>query len=149
MRLYFVAFFTGAKSKQSTSNEPVKRKKDEIEKFWLRGPDLDSYGETVYQQRAHILGDDDLMHYCLDVAAQDALEKGEDACWQLLDHCDCDLVEALRIDCGDDPKAIIQELLHLTPKVEMSFAADTTVPVEKSALNQADLPATEHQALPT
>ena len=39
-----------------------------------------AYEETVYRRRAHILGDDDLMLYCFDVAAQDALEKGEDTC---------------------------------------------------------------------
>jgi hypothetical protein len=96
--------FSGARSKQSPSNEPVKRKKDEIEKLWLEGPDLDSYEETLRRLRAEILGDDWLMSYCLFVAARDAIEKGEDAYWQLLDHCDCDLVERLKVDCGDDPR---------------------------------------------
>ena len=58
------------------------------------------------------------MDYCLFVAARAAIEKGEAACRELLDHCNGDLVEALKVDCGDDPKAMVEELLRLTEGVQ-------------------------------
>ena len=62
--------------------------------------------------RDYILGDDWLMHYCLEVAGRDAIEKGEAACRELLDQCGCVFVQD-EVDRGDDPKAIIERLLVL------------------------------------
>ena len=76
-------------------------------------PNRDIYEETVYRLRSSILGDESLMLYCLEVAAHAAIESGEHACQDLLDCCDAGLVEALKVDCGDDPKAIVEEILHL------------------------------------
>ena len=48
------------------------------------------------------------------MAAAEALKKGEDSCWELLDDCDCGMPQALKDVCGDDPRAIIEEMLRLT-----------------------------------
>ena len=85
-----------------------------MEKLFLQDPNPDIYEETRRGLRDEILGDEWLMSYCLFMAGRDAIEKGDDACWELLDSCDCDLVEALKVDCGGNPKAIVKELLRLT-----------------------------------
>jgi len=75
----------------------------------------ESYEEIRRRLRDHILGDYWLMTYCLDIVGEEALGKGEDACRKLLGQCsDPALAEALKVDCGDNPKAMLRELLHLT-----------------------------------
>ena len=72
------------------------------------------YNETKYADRRDvILGDDWLMLYCLEVAGRLAIEKGDDTCRELLDNLDCALMEGLRADCGDDPKAMVEKLLGM------------------------------------
>jgi hypothetical protein len=74
----------------------------------------DICGEAAGSQREFILGDDDLMFYCLYVAAQLAIKKGDDACRALLEHCNCELEESLQAACSNNPKAMVKELLRLT-----------------------------------
>jgi hypothetical protein len=63
--------------------------------------------------RRYILGDEDLMWYCFDMAAKQSIEKGDEACRELLEHLNADCLEALRVDCGDNPKAMVTELAFL------------------------------------
>ena len=81
---------------------------------FFRDPNPDCYEETRDNLRDFIFGDRWLMGYCLEVAALAAIEKGEDACWDLLDNCNCELLEGLKVDCVNNPKAMIEELLRLT-----------------------------------
>jgi hypothetical protein len=62
--------------------------------------------------RAYILGDDDLALYCLNIAAEVAIEKGEEAICDLLDHCGCDFVQD-EVDRGGDPEVVLKRLLYL------------------------------------
>jgi hypothetical protein len=57
--------------------------------------------------RDHILGDDDL-----EKAGRAAIEKGDEPCRELLENLDCNLFEQIKVDCGDDPQAMVEELLH-------------------------------------
>jgi hypothetical protein len=41
--------------------------------------------------RKYILGDEDLMWYCLDMAAKQSIEKGDEACRELLRTFECRL----------------------------------------------------------
>jgi hypothetical protein len=63
--------------------------------------------------RRYILGDEDLMWYCFDMALKQSIEKGDEACRELLEYLNADCLEALRIDCGDNPKAMVTELAFL------------------------------------
>ena len=69
-------------------------------------------GIPLEHLRDHILGDDDLMWYCLEKAGRAAIEKGDEACRELLEHLDCNLFEQMKVDCGDNPQAMVKELLH-------------------------------------
>jgi hypothetical protein len=46
------------------------------------------------------------MWYCFDMAAKQSIEKGDEACRELLEHLNADCLEALRVDCGENPKAM-------------------------------------------
>jgi hypothetical protein len=58
------------------------------------------------------LGDDELIWYRLEKAGQAAIEKGDEPCRELLEHLDCNLFEQIKVDCGDNPQAMVEELLH-------------------------------------
>lgn len=64
-----------------------------------------------------ILGDDWLMGHCLFTAGLAAIEKGDEACREILSYCNDSLAEGLKANCGDDPKAMIKELIRLTAGV--------------------------------
>ena len=44
-------------------------------------------GIPLKHLRDHILGDDDLMWYCLEEAGRAAIDKGDEACRELLVSC--------------------------------------------------------------
>jgi hypothetical protein len=69
-------------------------------------------GIPLEHLRDYVLGDDDLMWYCLEKAGRAAIEQGDEACRELLEHLDCNLFEQIKVDCGDNPQAMVKELLH-------------------------------------
>ena len=93
---------------------------EEVNRDMFEEPNRDSYEETRRRLRAEILGDDWLMDYCLFETARAAIEKGEAACRELVDHCNGDLEEALKVDCGDDPKAMVERTTSLDRRRAMS-----------------------------
>ena len=61
-----------------------------------------------------LLSDTELPEYCIYRAAKSALEKGNDACLEFLDHIDGDIFDALEAAYGDNARAKVQRLVSAT-----------------------------------
>ena len=94
-----------------------KQRKEKNQASTLENDLFEEPDRDIYLTREWILGDDELMDYCLFTTARAAIQKGDAACRELLRECNCALEEGLQEACGDDPKAMVEELLRLTEGV--------------------------------